>query len=160
MEGWRAVTTDDHKVGTVVAEVDDFVIVEHGMLRKSRHAVPKAFVHYRPESEEICLSLPKDMLEESPKVENGVEFDELHMRSGHDRRSDARVKAEIGHALSQRFTVRLAVDDRTEVVEVWREAGLATAHVTPEGAVLPVVWPPGQSAEPRLERLLTGSGMP
>jgi hypothetical protein len=75
MEGWRAVTTDDHKVGTVVADVDDFVIIEHGMLRKSRHAVPKAFVHDRPESEEICLSLPKDMLEESPKVENGVEFD-------------------------------------------------------------------------------------
>jgi len=75
MEGWRAVTTDDHKVGTVVAEIDDFVVIEQGMLRKTRHAVPKAFVHYRPESEEICLSLPKDMLDESPKVENEIEFD-------------------------------------------------------------------------------------
>jgi hypothetical protein len=38
MEGYDVVTIDDKKMGTVVEEPGDFLIVEHGMLRKSRRA--------------------------------------------------------------------------------------------------------------------------
>jgi hypothetical protein len=40
MEGFDVVTSDDCKIGHVVAVQDRHLIVEHGMLKKSRHAVP------------------------------------------------------------------------------------------------------------------------
>ena len=45
MEGRTVVTSDDHKLGTVVAEPDGFVVVESGHMFKSRHAIPNDFLH-------------------------------------------------------------------------------------------------------------------
>src|SRR5215204_908174 len=41
MEGYDVVTMDDQKVGTVVGESGDFLLVEHGLLRKAKHALPR-----------------------------------------------------------------------------------------------------------------------
>jgi hypothetical protein len=45
MEGYDVVTSDEDKLGQVVGEQGDFLIVEHGTLRKTRHAIPKTFAH-------------------------------------------------------------------------------------------------------------------
>jgi hypothetical protein len=43
MEGFEVIGTDDRKVGEVVAAEGDVLIVEAGLLRKTRHAIPLAF---------------------------------------------------------------------------------------------------------------------
>jgi hypothetical protein len=40
VEGFEVIGTDDHKVGEVVAAEGDLLIVEAGLLRKTRHAIP------------------------------------------------------------------------------------------------------------------------
>src|SRR6266516_461927 len=41
MEGYEVVTIEDEKVGKVVGQTGDYLIIEQGMLRKSKHAVPR-----------------------------------------------------------------------------------------------------------------------
>ena len=43
MEGYEVRGTDDHRVGEVVAADGDLLIVEAGLLRKTRHAIPLTF---------------------------------------------------------------------------------------------------------------------
>ena len=72
MEGQDVLTSDDHKLGTVVGERDGFVIVESGHMFKSRHAVPAEFLH---EHEGVVrATVGKDVVADSPKVD-GDDFD-------------------------------------------------------------------------------------
>jgi hypothetical protein len=71
MEGFEVVTSDDCKIGHVTEVRDGHVIVEHGLLKKTRHAVPEAFVHTDDAEKMIRLSVSKEIVESSPKVENG-----------------------------------------------------------------------------------------
>jgi hypothetical protein len=75
MQGWHVVTSDGKKLGHVVGEQGEFLIVEHGTLKHTKHALPKAYVTPKPESEELCVGISKDLLYDSPKV-NGT-FDEI-----------------------------------------------------------------------------------
>ena len=75
MEGWKVVGSDDHKIGTVVRVEGDFYIVEQGALMKHRHAIPKDFVHVREAEQEICLSLSKELVHDSPRVGKDGTFD-------------------------------------------------------------------------------------
>ena len=75
MEGWQVVTSQEEKLGRVVAVTDDYLIVEAGHLRKSRHAIPRTFVQLREGEEEVCVGLPKDMVGDSPSVEADGTFD-------------------------------------------------------------------------------------
>jgi hypothetical protein len=68
MHGYDVVTNDDHKIGTVVDERDDCLIVEHGHVFKARHAIPKAFVHVDGETNVVRATITKDIFEDSPKV--------------------------------------------------------------------------------------------
>lgn len=62
----------------------------------------------------------------------GVAFHELHMRKAGDMRNDAIVKNEIfEREIAPRFNVRLALDDRDRVVEMWRAKGIKTYQVEP-----------------------------
>ena len=45
MEGYEVVTVDEHKIGKVVGESGEFLIVEQGILRKSKHPLPREFAH-------------------------------------------------------------------------------------------------------------------
>ena len=45
MQGYDVVTSDGEAVGTVVEETKASLVVEHGLLRKSRRAIPRAFAH-------------------------------------------------------------------------------------------------------------------
>ena len=73
MEGYDVITSDEHKLGHVVGTIGDNVVVEHGTLRKTRHAVPKAFVHVDNGEKVVRLTVSKELVEESPKVQD--EFD-------------------------------------------------------------------------------------
>jgi hypothetical protein len=70
VEGYEVIGTDDHKVGDVVAIEGDLLIVEAGLLRKTRHAVPKAFAHADDGERVVRLSIPKDLVESSPAIKN------------------------------------------------------------------------------------------
>jgi hypothetical protein len=69
MEGYEVITSDDSKAGHVVAVRGDNLIVEHGTLFKSRHALPQTFVHVDDGERVVRASVSKDVLQSSPKVE-------------------------------------------------------------------------------------------
>jgi hypothetical protein len=75
VEGYDVITSDEHKLGHVVGTMGDNVVVEHGTLRKSKHLVPKTFAHVDEGARVVRLTIPKDIVEESPKL-NGDEPDE------------------------------------------------------------------------------------
>ncbi len=71
VEGYEVITSDDGKLGEVVAVEGDLLVVEGGMLRKSRHAVPKAFPHADDGERVVRLSVSKELVEDSPAVAEG-----------------------------------------------------------------------------------------
>ena len=77
MQGQNVVTSDDQKLGTIVAERDGFAIVESGHMFKSRHAIPTDFLH---EHEDVVrATVGKDVVHDSPKVD-GDTFDEYSVK--------------------------------------------------------------------------------
>ena len=75
MEGYEVITSDGAKLGQVVGTRGDNLIVEHGTLFKSRHALPLAFVHTDEGAQTVTTTLSKELIEDSPKVKDD-EFDE------------------------------------------------------------------------------------
>ena len=67
MEGQTVVTSDDHKLGTVIAERDDCVIIETGHVFKTKHAIPREFLHEG--DGDIRATVTKDVFDDSPKVD-------------------------------------------------------------------------------------------
>jgi hypothetical protein len=76
MEGFQVVTSDDCKFGHVVGRENDHLIIEHGTLRKTKHAVPDTFAHVDDSEQVVRLSVPKQIVEDSPKLEDDNSFDE------------------------------------------------------------------------------------
>ena len=70
MEGYDVITSDDHKVGSVLGVDGDLVIVESGLLRKTRHAVPQAFAHVDADEQVVRLTLSKELVESSPAIDD------------------------------------------------------------------------------------------
>ena len=68
MHGYDVVTSDDHKIGTVVDERDDCLIVEHGHVFKAKHAIPKAFTSVDEAEQVVHATITKDVFADSPKV--------------------------------------------------------------------------------------------
>ena len=71
MEGYDVVTIDDEKVGTVVGESGNFLIVEHGMLRKSKRALPRQLAHLDPEGQQVRITVGKEIFLDSPEFDDG-----------------------------------------------------------------------------------------
>ena len=67
MEGQDVVSSDDHKIGTVVAERDGFAIVEMGHVFRSRHAIPFGFLHEHDGVQRATIG--KDLVADSPKLD-------------------------------------------------------------------------------------------
>ena len=56
---------------------------------------------------------------------NSVYYDQLIMRAQYDTRPDAEVKAGIYHyEIEPHYDVKLVLEDKTEVVIMWRDLGL------------------------------------
>jgi hypothetical protein len=71
MEGYDVITSDEQKAGRIVDEKGDNLIVEHGLLRKTRHAVPKAFAQADDSERVVRLTVTNEIVEGSPEVEEG-----------------------------------------------------------------------------------------
>lgn len=62
--------------------------------------------------------------------QNDIPFHELYMRKSRDMRKDAVIKKELyeAHVLN-RYDVLLVLDDRDQVVKMWRDLGLTCFQV-------------------------------
>jgi hypothetical protein len=67
MEGRQVVTSDDERLGTVLAERDGCVIVETGHVFKTKHAIPHDFVHEHDGV--LHTTVARDVVADSPKVD-------------------------------------------------------------------------------------------
>lgn len=64
--------------------------------------------------------------------ENGVEYDEIYTRASGDNTKDAIVKRDIYQRfIAPRYKVKFVLDDRNQVVDMWRELGLKCLQVAP-----------------------------
>jgi hypothetical protein len=68
MQGYDVVTSDDHKIGQVVDERDDCLIVEHGHVFKAKHAIPRTFAHVDEAAGVVRATITKDVFTNGPKV--------------------------------------------------------------------------------------------
>jgi hypothetical protein len=75
MRGYEVVTSDDHVVGQIVDVRGGFLIVESGRLRRSRHPVPREFVHVVDEAAKAFVTVPKRVLMDAPRVDKRGAFD-------------------------------------------------------------------------------------
>jgi hypothetical protein len=71
MDGYDFITmVDGKRWGTVVGREDDYVIVEHGTLRKHRYAVPQSSIEVvDDDKQEVQTTLSGDLIEDSPQVD-------------------------------------------------------------------------------------------
>jgi hypothetical protein len=68
MEGYEVVTSDDHKLGHIAEIRGSTLIIEHGHVKKTRHAVPDTFAYADDSEKTVRLSVSKDLVCNSPKV--------------------------------------------------------------------------------------------
>ena len=68
MQGYDVVTSDDRKIGQVVDERDGCVIVEHGHMFKTKHAIPRDFISVDDQEQVVHATITKDVFEDGPKV--------------------------------------------------------------------------------------------
>lgn len=73
MVGTEVVTSDDHKLGQVVAEGNDCVIVETGHVFKKKHAIPSTFVHEHDGV--LRATVAKEIITDSPKIDDETNWD-------------------------------------------------------------------------------------
>jgi hypothetical protein len=77
MNGYDVVTVDEDKIGHVVGEEGNYLIVEHGLL-KSKNALPRTFAEVDEAAGVIRTTLSKQLVHDSPKVHDG-EFDHVEV---------------------------------------------------------------------------------
>ena len=70
MEGYEVITSDERELGRVVEVTDDNLIIEHGLLRKSKHAIPRAFAKPDVAEHVVRLTVSEDLVTTSPKLED------------------------------------------------------------------------------------------
>jgi hypothetical protein len=70
MEGYEVVTIDDDKVGKVVGESGNFLIIEQGTLLKSKHALPRELAQVDEAEQKVRVTVPKEIVDESPKIDD------------------------------------------------------------------------------------------
>jgi predicted kinase len=72
-----------------------------------------------------CRALTENWL-----TANGIPFDELFMRAAGDSRKDSIVKMEIfDREFRGKFNIKFILDDRNQVVDMWRSLGLTCLQV-------------------------------
>ena len=116
MQGYTVLTSDDAKVGHVVAEVGENLIVEQGHLMKSRHPLPRAFAHADDEAQVVRTTVSKSILQDAPKVEaDGSDLDEAEVARYYGLASGDPAPETLGDGA-------LRPDDPARSVEADREA--------------------------------------
>ena len=71
VKGYDVVSSEGRKVGTVVGASGDYLVVETGLLRRRRHALPKAFAHPVDADRVVRATVSRRVVVESPRVDDG-----------------------------------------------------------------------------------------
>lgn len=82
MEGYDVVTIEDEKVGKVVGTHGDYLIVEQGTIRKSKHALPRTFAEVDEGEQAVRMTVTKDIFCDSPKVNGEVDETAIALHYG------------------------------------------------------------------------------
>lgn len=70
MEGYDVLAMGGEKIGTVAGRVGDVLLVEHGLLRKSRRCVPMAFVAEADDAARcVQTSVGKELVDSAPEAD-------------------------------------------------------------------------------------------
>jgi hypothetical protein len=81
VNGYELVTSDDEKVGTIVGQTGDFVIVENGLLRRHRYVVPAELTSVEEERGVVRTTVVKEIIRQAPEADGNGAFDEGAVRS-------------------------------------------------------------------------------
>jgi hypothetical protein len=73
MKGYDVLTTDNHKIGSVVEADGAYLIVESGTLFKSRRALPKVFAHPVDAEQIVRVTVSRQLVSDSPKVGDSLD---------------------------------------------------------------------------------------
>jgi hypothetical protein len=123
MEGFEVVAVEDEKVGTVVGETGDYLIIEQGTLRKSKHAVPRAFAHVDENERQVRMSVSKDILQDSPKVNGDLDEQAIAEHYGLTATPGAPALEGVDQA-QHRAGVTPAAEERAQIREGAEDSGL------------------------------------
>jgi hypothetical protein len=129
MEGQTVVTNDDHSLGTVIAERDNCVIIETGHVFKSKHAIPREFLH--EVDGQLRATVTKDVVNDSPKVDP-EHFDCSTVRLHYGLDGPFEVDPDplsTAETDAQRLGVRTAPEERLDVQEQRPHPGYDTPAV-------------------------------
>jgi hypothetical protein len=120
MQGYDVVTHDDEKVvGHVVDKVGRNYIVEQGLLRKTKHAVPEAFAQLDEQARRLVISVPKDLVDDSPKVNGEVDENAV---AAHYGLADTTVDDAPGYIDSEVVEERVQAREGVEPTDGIRES--------------------------------------
>lgn len=93
-------------------------------------------IRYWNQDREFKVILVSGRMEKNRKVTeewlscNGIPFDKLYMRVTDDVRKDVIVKKEIYKVyIRGQYNIKMVIDDRNQVVEMWRQEGLTCIQV-------------------------------
>jgi hypothetical protein len=108
MEGYDFITlVDDKHWGTVVERQGDYVIVEHGTLRKHRYAVPESTVEVDHDAKQARTTLSGEMISESPKVDKDFDGHAVGLHYGiDDAGGPSAAEGAGGDAVEERAQIR------------------------------------------------------
>jgi len=118
---------------------DPVVPVVAGLLRSVRPGVARIMVSGRAAGDwpgdRRRLFAMRDWI-----AKHQLPVDFLFMREGGDTRRDSVVKHEILHRdILPHFDVRFAVDDREQIIEVWRDHGIPVIQVSDPDLPFPIL---------------------
>ena len=72
MDGYEVISVNDDKcIGHVAGRDGDYLIVEHGHLRKSRNPLPLTFAQVDEANKRVVTTLSHDIVYDAPPVKNG-----------------------------------------------------------------------------------------
>jgi hypothetical protein len=72
MEGYEVISVNDDKcIGHVSGQIGQFVIVEHGTLRKSRNPLPLSFATVDDANRRVVTTLAHEIVYDAPQVKDG-----------------------------------------------------------------------------------------
>lgn len=122
LDGTLALLNGRNPYDAATCENDTLNPVVAGILRAMGEGVRLVLVsgreeHHRPKTERWL-------------ARHGIAYDVLHMRATGDNRRDAIIKEEIFDAhIRPHYAVRFVLDDRNQVVAMWRRLGLVCLQV-------------------------------
>ncbi len=73
-----------------------------------------------------------------------IPWHDIIMRKDLDYRADSIVKQEMCEDLTSKYSIRLAIDDRDDILAIWAGSEIPTIKVGSEGQLSAISWPYGK----------------